>query len=59
MNCENLMLIVGIYFACKVLLLLLGVASSVLVAMQEDRKHSNEVAEIVETFLRKNETKTL
>ena len=59
MNCENLMLIVGIYFACKVLLLLLGVASSVLVAMQEDRKHSNEVAEIVEEFLRKNEIKPL
>ena len=59
MNCETLMLIVGIYFACKVLLLLLGVVSSVLVAMQEDRKHSNEVAEIVEEFLRNNKVKPL
>ena len=59
MTCENLMLVVGLYFACKVLLLLLGVVSSVLVAMQEDRKHSNEVAEIVEDFLRKNRIKEL
>lgn len=59
MNCETFMLIVGIYFACKVILLLLGVISSVLVASRNDREHSSETAAIVEEFLRKNRIEPL
>lgn len=59
MTCENLMLIVGFYFACKVLFLLLGAVSGLLVAVRKDREHSDEVAKIVEEFLRKNEIKPL
>lgn len=59
MNCETLMLIVGFYFACKVLFLLLGAVSGLLVAMRDDRERSDEVAKIVEDFLRKNEIKPL
>jgi hypothetical protein len=52
MTCENLMLVVGIYFACKVILLLLKVALAVIVAfMPAPRENSNEVAEIVNQFL--------
>ena len=51
MTCENLILIVGIYFACKVLLLLLGVALKVIVAFTSaPRENSNEVAEIVNQY---------
>jgi hypothetical protein len=53
------MLIVGFYFACKVLFLLLGAVSGLLVAMRDDRERSDEVAKIVEDFLRKNEIKPL
>ena len=55
MNCETLMLIVGIYFACKVFLLVFGLVARIILAVQAERERSNEVAEIVETFLRKNE----
>jgi len=52
MNCETLMLIVGVYFACKVALLLLGVALKVFLAFTSaPREDSNEVAEIVNQFL--------
>ena len=51
------MLIVGIYFACKVALLLLRVALAVFVAfLPAPRENSNEVAEIVNQFLRKNDS---
>ena len=57
MNCETLMLIVGVYFACKVVLLLFRVALSVFVAFTSaPRENSNEVAEIVNQFLRKNDS---
>jgi|DEB0MinimDraft_10_1074344.scaffolds.fasta_scaffold14027_11 hypothetical protein len=46
------MLIVGVYFACKVALLLLGVALKVFLAFTSaPREDSNEVAEIVNQFL--------
>ena len=53
------MLIVGMYFACKVILLLLGVISGLFVASRNDREHSSETAAIVEEFLRKNRIEPL